>query len=147
MDEGGMSSTGLIVIFLALVVMIVSIAFLVFWLLEKKDDEKRAREKSARFHHFNRLNPAEAEVHVETRINKPITEPQDEHGISRLLDGDERNMYQLIASSGGEILQRNLVEKKVFSKAKVTRLLDKLESRGLIRRERYGSTNKIRLIK
>ena len=44
------------------------------------------------------------------------------------------------------MLQKNIVAKRIFSQAKVTRLLDKLENRGLIVRERYGMTNKIRII-
>ena len=71
----------------------------------------------------------------------------DQHLISRLLNGDERSLYQIIASSGGEILQKDLVERRVFSKAKVTRLLDKLEEKNLIVRERRGMTNKIKLVK
>ena len=71
----------------------------------------------------------------------------DEHQISRLLNGDERNLYQLLASSGGEMLQKDIVAKNVFSKAKVTRLLDKLEEKGIILRERHGMTNRIKLVK
>ena len=71
----------------------------------------------------------------------------DEHQISRLLEGDERTLYQLVASSGGEILQKDIVAKKVFSKAKVTRLLDKLEEKRVIVRERHGMTNKVKIAK
>ncbi len=38
-----------------------------------------------------------------------------------------------------------LVASGEFSKSKVTRLLDRLESRGLIVRERSGMTNRVRL--
>lgn len=76
-----------------------------------------------------------------------VRDNTDNHLISRLLDGDERNLYQMIASADGEVFQKDLVSKKVFSKAKVTRLLDKLEERGLIVRERYGATNKIKIVK
>lgn len=59
------------------------------------------------------------------------------------LDGDERRLYEMIEAAGGEILQMNLVSSGGFSKSKVTRLLDKLERKGLIRRERHGMTNKV----
>lgn len=68
-----------------------------------------------------------------------------QHTISNMLRGDERNLYQMIASAGGEMLQKDIVASRVFSKAKVSRLLDRLEEKNLILRERYGMTNKIRL--
>lgn len=64
--------------------------------------------------------------------------------LSRLKD-DERRLYEIIEAAGGEILQMKLVSSGEFSKSKVTRLLDKLEDRGLIKRERYGMTNMVRL--
>jgi len=64
-----------------------------------------------------------------------------------LLTGDERRMFGEIVESGGEVLQKDLVAKGSFSKAKVTRLLDKRERKGLIVRERYGATNKIKIVK
>ena len=63
------------------------------------------------------------------------------------LDGDELRLYEIISEAGGEILQMQVVSSKVFSKAKVTRLLDKLEERGLVVRERHGMTNRIRIIR
>ncbi len=65
----------------------------------------------------------------------------------KLLSGDERKMFRRIVDGGGEVLQRDLVAEGTFSKAKVTRVLDKLERKGLILRERYGSTNKVRVAK
>jgi hypothetical protein len=63
----------------------------------------------------------------------------------KLLSGDERKMFRRIVDGGGEVLQRDLVAEGTFSKAKVTRLLDKLERKDLVVRSRYGSTNKIRI--
>ncbi len=40
-----------------------------------------------------------------------------------------------------------LVSSGEFSKSKVTRLLDRLESRGLVIRERKGMTNRIKLVR
>ena len=64
--------------------------------------------------------------------------------LSRLPE-DERRLYEIIEAAGGEILQMNLVSSGEFSKSKVTRLLDKLEGRELIKRERHGMTNKVML--
>lgn len=63
----------------------------------------------------------------------------------RLLTGDERRLYRRIIAAGGTILQKDLVRAGLFSGSKVSRVLDRLEARGLIARERHGMTNRIRL--
>lgn len=63
----------------------------------------------------------------------------------RLLSGDERRLYGKIIQAGGTILQKNLVGEGLFSGPKVTRILDHLEAKGLIERERHGMTNRIGL--
>ena len=70
----------------------------------------------------------------------PKTMPED---ALRIIEGDERRLYQQILDSGGEILQKDLVLESYFNKAKVTRLLDKLEEKRLISRVRHGMTNRI----
>lgn len=61
----------------------------------------------------------------------------------RLLEGDERRVYRKVVESGGEILQKDIVTAVLFSKAKVSRIIDKLENKGLVSKERYGYTNRI----
>lgn len=65
--------------------------------------------------------------------------------VLRLLEGDERRMFLAIRDAGGEALQKDLIENTKMSNAKVTRVLDKLEERGLIVKERHGMTNKVRI--
>lgn len=65
--------------------------------------------------------------------------------VLRLLDGDERRLMRVIVESRGDVLQRDLVSRTAFSDAKVSRLLDRLEERGLVVRERQGMTNRVRL--
>jgi hypothetical protein len=57
------------------------------------------------------------------------------------LAGDEKTVYGLIVDSGGALFQSEIVEKTGLSKVKVTRTLDKLESRQLLERRRRGLTN------
>jgi uncharacterized membrane protein len=76
----------------------------------------------------------------------PEAKPLPELTLVKLLDEDERRMYLEIRDHGGSILQRDLVELRTFSKAKVTRLLNKLERRGLVVRERHGMTNRVRIV-
>jgi uncharacterized membrane protein len=75
----------------------------------------------------------------------PIISSEAEAAVVRLLDRDERLLYVRVRDSGGEALQRDIVAWRTFSPAKVTRLLDRLEAKGLIVRERQGSTNLVRL--
>lgn len=76
----------------------------------------------------------------------PPGPPLTEMTLVKLLDEDERRMYLEIRERGGAVLQRDLVSMGTFSKAKVTRVLDKLERRGLVVRERHGMTNRVRLV-
>ncbi|MCK4457007.1 MAG: hypothetical protein KAW39_04630, partial [Thermoplasmata archaeon] len=79
--------------------------------------------------------------------------PDEEPSVSfeqmalRLLEGDERRVYRKVVEGGGEILQKDIVSAVPFSKAKVSRIIDKLEERGLISKVRHGYTNKILLAK
>jgi uncharacterized membrane protein len=59
-----------------------------------------------------------------------------------MLEGDEKILFQNVIDNDG-ILQRDLVVKTGFSEPKVSRLLDKLERRGLIMRQRDGMGNRI----
>ena len=61
----------------------------------------------------------------------------------KLLGGDEKKVYKYIADSGGEILQKDLVMEIGFDKAKVTRILSKLEQKDLILKIKHGMTNRI----
>ncbi len=61
---------------------------------------------------------------------------------SNILEGDEKILFQKIMDNDG-ILQRELVVKAGFSEPKVSRLLDRLERRGLIVRQRDGMGNRV----
>lgn len=76
---------------------------------------------------------------------RPVAPPDLENLAVRLLDGDERRLMRVIVEAKGEILQRDLVRITAFSDAKVSRLLDRLEERGLVVRERHGMSNRVRL--
>lgn len=63
-----------------------------------------------------------------------------------LLEGDEKILFHKIMENDG-ILQRELVVRTGFSEPKVSRLLDKIERRGLIVRQRDGMGNRVLLKK
>ncbi len=64
----------------------------------------------------------------------------------RLLDRNERLLYLEVKEKGGAALQRDLGHADGFSRSKVTRVLDRLEAKGLVARERDGLTNRVRLL-
>ena len=72
-----------------------------------------------------------------------------EHAVSKAkttaknMGADESKIFNIITESEGMLFQNELVEKSGLSKVKVTRVLDKLESRGLLERRRRGMTNVI----
>lgn len=53
---------------------------------------------------------------------------------------DEKAVFKLIQDSG-TIFQADLIEKTGFGKGKMTRILDKLDGKGLVERKRRGLTN------
>jgi len=61
----------------------------------------------------------------------------------KTLTGDEKTVYEKIAASGGVIFQSDIVEQSGFAKAKVSRILDRLEANGMIERKRRGMANAI----
>ena len=68
-----------------------------------------------------------------------------EAAIVRLLDDSERLLYLRLRDEDSKVLQRDIVSWGTFSAAKVSRLLERLEMKGLIVRERLGMTNRVRL--
>jgi uncharacterized membrane protein len=60
---------------------------------------------------------------------------------SESLEPDERTVFDKVIDAQGTIFQSELVEKTGFTKVKVTRILDRLEGKGLIERKRRGMTN------
>ncbi|MFZ3060333.1 MAG: MarR family transcriptional regulator [Candidatus Methanoperedens sp.] len=61
------------------------------------------------------------------------------------LEGDEKKLVKEVADHGGEMLQNELVLSLNFSKAKVSRMLNDLEKRGMVVKKHYGLTNKVAL--
>jgi len=76
----------------------------------------------------------------EKNINEENKIKEKEKNL-KLMDQDEKKVYQSILDSQGTIFQSDLVEKLGFDKVKVTRILDRLEGRQLIERRRRGMTN------
>ncbi len=83
----------------------------------------------------------------EPEAPRPAPEPREsrEELTLQLLPKDEGAVYRRILNEGGTVLQKDLHGMLSFSGPKLTRVLDRLENKGLVVRERYGMTNRIRL--
>ena len=60
------------------------------------------------------------------------------------LKREERIVLEVLSKSG-PTFQADLIEKTAFGKAKMTRILDRLENRGFVERKRRGMTNLVAL--
>lgn len=74
-------------------------------------------------------------------IIKKVKEKQvkKEYNLSELTK-EEKQIFNMVEENG-TIFQADLIEKTGFGKAKVTRILDRLEGQGFIERKRRGMTN------
>lgn len=77
----------------------------------------------------------------ELQVKPRKIEKKNFQKILDTLDKDEKLVFEKIIDEQGTIFQSDLVEKTNFTKVKVTRILDKLEGRGIIERKRRGMTN------
>lgn len=78
-------------------------------------------------------------MHKKPAIQEEI--PIKKIDISKL-DADEKKVYDLLKTKeGGTAYQTLLVQETGFSKVKITRVLDKLETKSIIERKRRGMTN------
>ena len=84
-------------------------------------------------------------VAVETAPTPAASATDEKHLALRLLTGDERTVFRVIMDAGGETLQKEVVNRSKMSDAKVSRVLDRLEEKGLVTRERHGMSNKVRI--
>lgn len=66
---------------------------------------------------------------------------QETKKLVKTLKKDEKKVFELVSESDGVIFQSELVEKTGFPKVKVTRILDRLEGKGLLERRRRGMSN------
>lgn len=75
------------------------------------------------------------------RIKAKKIVKEDYQNVIKELNDDEKLIFEKILEAEGTIFQSDLVDKSNLAKVKVTRLLDRLEGKGLIERKRRGMTN------
>ena len=78
------------------------------------------------------------EVVIQTKtIEKKV--PKKVFDVSELKE-DEKQIFELIKENKA-VFQADLIEKTGFGKAKMTRIIDRLEGKGFVERKRRGMTN------
>lgn len=77
-------------------------------------------------------------VHHHTKV-----EEKDVTKILENLDGPEKIIMNIVIRENGSVYQSDVIKETGQSKVKVSRVLDKLEGKGLIERKRRGMTNVI----
>lgn len=78
---------------------------------------------------------------ISMALPKKTQQPSIKVDLSKL-DSEEKSIYEILKKNNG-IYQSDLIKETGFSKVKITRVLDKLESKGIIERRRRGMTNAI----
>ncbi len=63
--------------------------------------------------------------------------------IIKNLDAEEKKILDIVSNHEGSAFQSDLVRESNYTKVKVSRILDKLEMKGLIERRRRGMANLI----
>ncbi|HUU78640.1 MAG TPA: winged helix-turn-helix transcriptional regulator [candidate division Zixibacteria bacterium] len=63
--------------------------------------------------------------------------------VSSLLSDTEQEIIKAINIDGGVSTQRRICDKTGYSKSKVSQILSKLEEKSVLKRERWGRTNKV----
>lgn len=65
------------------------------------------------------------------------------NSIIKNLAGEERKVFDQVVKNNGSAFQTDLIGATRFSKVKVSRVLDRLEAKGLVERRRRGMSNMI----
>ena len=88
------------------------------------------------------------EERIITRIERATVEPKEitKENYQKVLDSlheEEKKIFEILIESKGTAYQSDLIGKTGLSKVRITRILDKLEGKGLIERKRRGMTNSV----
>ena len=102
-------------------------SIIIFWILNNKKKKK---------------------INEKNKIKKDNSEEKEKvpEKYSYLLDTEKKVIEELKKADRNELWQKQIQITTGFSKAKVSRLIRNLESRGLIKKIPMGNTNKIKLI-
>ena len=72
---------------------------------------------------------------------KKVLSSEEKKKLWEKLEDDEKKVVELINVKEGAMYQSDLMKELDLSKVKVTRILDRLEGKGILERKRRGMTN------
>lgn len=78
---------------------------------------------------------------IKPQIEQKKITKENYQDVMKSLQDEEKLVFEKVIESEGSIFQSELVEKTSMPKVKVTRILDRLEGKGLVERKRRGMTN------
>jgi dipeptide/tripeptide permease len=78
-------------------------------------------------------------------FKRSVTPKADVKKAASVLSGDEKRAYDALLAADGSLMQSQLMGQLSLSKVRVSRILDRLEGRGLVERRRSGMTNVVLL--
>jgi len=113
---------------LGIILLGITLFFLLFLLMKKKFNRKQFPE-----------------IKKEGKNEELISEKENDEKYDYLLDTEKKVIEELKKAERNELWQKQIQNLTGFSKAKVSRLVRNLESRGLVKKIIFGNTNKIRL--
>ncbi len=116
-----------IVIAVLIGVLIIVAGGLAYVVYRKKKGQIEAGQSA--LHHYEHAH----DLHQVPQEKKPIDKSK--------LDDDEKKVISILESAQGSTFQYEMIKRSGFSKVKVSRVLDKLEQKGLIERKRRGMAN------
>lgn len=64
-------------------------------------------------------------------------------GVAESLSAEEKAAYGVLKENNGSAYQSDIIKKTGYSKIKVTRILDRMESKGIVERKRRGMANMV----
>ncbi|MHA1586103.1 MAG: helix-turn-helix transcriptional regulator, partial [Candidatus Heimdallarchaeota archaeon] len=76
-------------------------------------------------------------------IIKRKYQPEKSELVISLLSDSEQAVIKAINDEGGVAIQRRICERTGYSKSKISQILLKLEEKNVLKRERWGRTNKV----
>ena len=73
-------------------------------------------------------------------VSRTLSEEEKKEKLEHL-DEEEKQVINLVLAQQGSIYQSDIISQSGLTKVKVSRIIDKLEGRGLVERKRRGMTN------
>jgi hypothetical protein len=84
---------------------------------------------------------------TESKKTEYVEVKPNPEAILKLLPPEERKVVSKIVEEGGKALQSEISLLEGIGKVKSHRIVDRLEKRGVVEKERHGKTNLVRLAK